>query len=460
MDIKLPFGIRNNHIIHISEILENEKGLKCNCFCPQCGKPLVARLGQKNIRHFAHSNENCKKAFETALHKFAKEILKENMKIVLPEVKIVYDNRYEIIKDSQKDYYEYVEKEELTKLKEKIITHQFCLEFDEIKLESRIGTIIPDIVVYKNNTPLLIEIAVTHFIDEYKEEKIKELDLSTIEIDLNINEIDCYNFDREEVKDRLINRIDNKRWVYNRKEELEKRSILEKSEIYYKKIEKQKIHNEKIKKQKELSRIKNIPIRLQNIKKINENYLKQVDIFDKELEKDKLWLDIAALLSIDKNTIPVYLNCKVRGEAAFNCDRRIWQCKIFEKFILNRKRENVKVSDVVKWIKQYSKLSIVRELVYTKDLGEQNIFGLTDAVIAFLKNLDSYGYLINERCRSPFYTSYTIIRDTIFLVNKKEQPHNMLINEKYGLCSSCGKWTNDWITYDGANESCLCRKCR
>ena len=68
--------------------------------------------------------------------------------------------------------------------------------------------------------------------------------------------------------------------------------------------------------------------------------------------------------------------------------------------------------------------------------------------------------MINERCGSPFYTSYTIIRDTIFLVNKKEQPHNMLINEKYGLCSSCGKWTNDWITYDGANESCLCRKCR
>lgn len=137
MDIKLPFGIRNNHIIHISEILENERGLKCNCFCPQCGIPLVARLGQKNVRHFSHSNENYKNAFKTAVHKFAKEVLKENMKIVLPEVKIVYDNRYQIIKDSQKDYYEYLEKEELTNLKEKIITHEFCLEFDEIKLESR-----------------------------------------------------------------------------------------------------------------------------------------------------------------------------------------------------------------------------------------------------------------------------------------------------------------------------------
>lgn len=32
--------------------------------------------------------------------------------------------------------------------------------------------------------------------------------------------------------------------------------------------------------------------------------------------------------------------------------------------------------------------------------------------------------------------------------------------EKVGKCTECGKMTSDWITYNGADSSCLCRSCR
>lgn len=53
----MPFGLRQNKLIDISELEEHERGLKCNCKCPEYGENLVERLGSKNIRHFAHYSD-------------------------------------------------------------------------------------------------------------------------------------------------------------------------------------------------------------------------------------------------------------------------------------------------------------------------------------------------------------------------------------------------------------------
>ncbi|GAB6194696.1 hypothetical protein JCM39068_44570 [Desulfocastanea catecholica] len=55
-------------------ILEVPKGLACQCDCPECGTPLIAKKGQINKKHFAHSIDvDC--SGETALHRAAKQIL-------------------------------------------------------------------------------------------------------------------------------------------------------------------------------------------------------------------------------------------------------------------------------------------------------------------------------------------------------------------------------------------------
>jgi len=43
----------------IEDILSDERGKKCNCVCPNCKDTFIARLGEKNAYHFAHSGEGC-----------------------------------------------------------------------------------------------------------------------------------------------------------------------------------------------------------------------------------------------------------------------------------------------------------------------------------------------------------------------------------------------------------------
>jgi hypothetical protein len=44
MDIKLPFGLKNNKIVHIDDIPDEGGGKRCGCVCPnpECRSPLIA----------------------------------------------------------------------------------------------------------------------------------------------------------------------------------------------------------------------------------------------------------------------------------------------------------------------------------------------------------------------------------------------------------------------------------
>ncbi len=68
---KIPYGERDGDLLHISEV---ERGLKCNCVCPVCKSPLVARKGPKVKQHFGHyPGANC--SAETVLHQLGKRLL-------------------------------------------------------------------------------------------------------------------------------------------------------------------------------------------------------------------------------------------------------------------------------------------------------------------------------------------------------------------------------------------------
>ena len=405
MSIKLPFGLRDNRIIHISEILESERGLNCNCVCPQCGQRLIAKLGERKIRHFAHNNENCKNTFETALHKYAKEILQKHMKIKLPNLIIEHDKYFRILRDSSYGYnfYDndllegsYYYDEEIYRKKINLV-NKFLLEFDKIELEYRIDYIVPDIIVYKNNLPLMIEIAVTHFVDEEKKEKIKRLGISTIEINLNIDDIDYANFDKSKIEEIIINKIENKKWIYNKKEEQKKQ------ELYDKHIE---IIDE-VKKKKEIENLireKQLINRIQKYKKLEQESEKILEEYDKTLNQNSLWIDISKRLKISKYNLPEQLNIKVRGELIFKCDYRIWQAYIYEKFILNRKGKTIYIFNVERWVQDHSILPINMELKYTKDIKTIDIPDLTDVILNYLNRLCDLGILQNLHGRNNFYT--------------------------------------------------------
>ena len=181
-------ALRNGEIIHIDSV---ESGLKCNCTCPACGEKLIARKGSIVVHHFAHqSGTMCEYGYQTSLHLAAKDILATAKTMMLPPVILSFPNSDKKVK----------------------IREGIRLNFDRVELERKQGEIIPDIVVYCGNRKLYIEIFVTHKIDEIKLKKIKEQDISTIEIDLSNTDREVTKKDLEQI---LYNENLNKKWIHN-----------------------------------------------------------------------------------------------------------------------------------------------------------------------------------------------------------------------------------------------------
>ena len=182
-------------IVHIRSV---DNGLACDCICPTCEDRLVAHQGKKTAWHFKHHNgDECKYALETALHLKAKEILSNSKYIHLPALDAV------------------AEESPNRKVINSVVGNSQRIALDEIKVvESKIGRIIPDIIVYSKQTPLLVEIAVTHFIDPVKRSKIRDLGISCIEIDLS--DYRDKDIDEHTLEEIVVNKVQHKNWIFNK----------------------------------------------------------------------------------------------------------------------------------------------------------------------------------------------------------------------------------------------------
>ncbi len=180
-------------LVHVDTV---ERGHKCKCTCSKCGKELIARKGEKKKHHFAHSpGVECPQAYETSLHHLAKKVIKDGCFIQLPELVCETENRAKIFgrKNPNKKTYKF--------------------KPDRVEVEQAINDFIPDVLVYLKNSPLIVEIYVTHKVDDEKKQKIKNSEISAIQIDLS-------NIDREiteaEIK-KLLESGSNTEWLYNKK---------------------------------------------------------------------------------------------------------------------------------------------------------------------------------------------------------------------------------------------------
>lgn len=185
--VNFIYALRNNELVHISQV---ESGLACKSICPACGAPLIARKGSRMMHHFAHHNaEECKYGYETSLHLAAKEIIAATKRIWLPEVRVTFDYR-----------------------SDELLMEATEIEVDDVTLEKILDTIIPDIIITINGKTLIIEIYVTHAIDDIKLKKIRDLNISTLEIDLS--KIDTV-IDESKLKEIIVGASSEKQWKYN-----------------------------------------------------------------------------------------------------------------------------------------------------------------------------------------------------------------------------------------------------
>jgi len=195
----LIYALHENRLMHISQV---DRGLGCNCVCPSCAGKLVARKGDKVMHHFSHYNgESCEHGYQTSLHLAAKDILGKAQRMWIPEVRIGFDSG----KPCQ------------------VVRNEMEIEITDTRIEKALGNIIPDIIVVSGKRYFLIEISVTHSIDDAKLEKLRMLKISTLEIDLS--KLDRAITDST-LCDLLVGQSPQKRWRYSALEEVVREKYL------------------------------------------------------------------------------------------------------------------------------------------------------------------------------------------------------------------------------------------
>lgn len=177
------------------------RGDKCGCVCPYCKEALRARKGKKNAHSFAHkSGIECIHSYESSLHYLAKKILEEGGLLTLPSL----------------------EDEENDSGYKKTIVKEGTVIKDPAKIlvEEKIGEIVPDIlIVMKGNNKLIVEIAVTHKVDEEKKRKIQQLGISAIGFDLSGIQRDI----TEPELRMILEKGEKSYWLFNKKYESNRR---------------------------------------------------------------------------------------------------------------------------------------------------------------------------------------------------------------------------------------------
>lgn len=187
----------NGELVHVDSV---PNGKNCKCFCPNCKSPLVAKnRGKKRSHHFAHEhNQDCQVCYETTMHKLAKEIIKEAAEIMLPSHDDLFAN-----------------KEKPTgRVK---LTDVSVEKWDEQLL------IKPDVEgVMENGQRLLIEILVSHKVEERKAKIIEDNNLLCVEIDVSNQKMD-----KDALRKFLLEDTSNRQWIGWELNESEQKGVQE-----------------------------------------------------------------------------------------------------------------------------------------------------------------------------------------------------------------------------------------
>jgi len=176
---------------------EVSSGLACGCVCVGCSAPLVAKKGVKNRWHFAHHGfdvgESCA---ESAIHAAAKQVLLEHNWLRAPEMRVEVSSQTKsgkLLRETD------------------LLFEERNIRFERSALEVWETNIRPDVVGYRGERKLLIEMYFRHKVDEDKRRKLKALDLLAIEIDLSDIDVSA-GF--EAIIERVVYQTEFKSWLH------------------------------------------------------------------------------------------------------------------------------------------------------------------------------------------------------------------------------------------------------
>lgn len=186
-DLKVPFARCGDGVArHVSLVT----GLAQGPFhCLGCEEQLTLRLPVNKRRHFAHRPDSqC--TGETVLHRYAKELLALRRSLTLPALVLHKEGVMVSVFDAGR------------------------YDFEEVHPEYRMNTFQPDAVVRYRGVELAVEFLVNHAVDAEKRAKVRERDISMVEIDLS--GVNAGMMDADDLDSAILHTAPRK-WIHHRK---------------------------------------------------------------------------------------------------------------------------------------------------------------------------------------------------------------------------------------------------
>lgn len=193
--LKVPFARCGDGVArHVSSVAGPRRG---PFRCLDCEEPLTLRQPRAKRQNFAHRPDSqC--TGETALHRYAKEILAASKTLTLPSL-VLQDEGVEECVFSAGIY-----------------------RFDEVLPEHKLDTFQPDALVRINGNELAVEFLVHHAVGEDKRSKVQTRNISMAEIDLS--GLKPGMMDAAELDAAILHRSPRS-WIHHRKAAAAKRKL-------------------------------------------------------------------------------------------------------------------------------------------------------------------------------------------------------------------------------------------
>ncbi|KFN47211.1 competence protein CoiA family protein, partial [Arenimonas composti] len=155
---RVPFGLREGRVWAPGEVA---KGLGCGCVCPACHAPLIAKAQTSRRRrpHFAHlTDTHCETGRETGIHLRAKQLIVERAELLTPAWN---GDRLDMPNPAQAR-----DDEGRIHVGSRVDFPAMQRRLADVEAERQIGGFRPDLVAQDDDGELLIEIRVTHAVDD------------------------------------------------------------------------------------------------------------------------------------------------------------------------------------------------------------------------------------------------------------------------------------------------------
>lgn len=170
------YGQQNGVLVHVDDV---PRGLACDCVCPECSRPLMAKQGAVLAHHFQHVAEDvqCSPTVESLVHRYAKEQVARLAVILLPgfEVEASFRANDRTVHTAYQRFRQYRRTVLRAQLEEEYTSphHNFVVR--------------PDVMIKSSESHFLlaVEVYFRHAVDEEKRVRLALCPLASVELDLS-----------------------------------------------------------------------------------------------------------------------------------------------------------------------------------------------------------------------------------------------------------------------------------